>query len=53
MRTLAEHLFNRTLTDDEVLSWLPGMTAKFAESSYRFAALERLIVERPTYRTLR
>lgn len=53
VRTLAEHLFNRTLTDDEVLSWLPGMTEKFAASSYRFADLERQILESPTYRTLR
>ena len=53
VRTLAENLFNRGLTDDEVLSWLPTMTAKFAELGYRFDALERAIIDSPTYRTLR
>ena len=53
VRTLAEHLFNRTLTDDEVLTWLPVMTEKFAASSYQFDDLERQILESPTYRTLR
>ncbi|HVV83620.1 MAG TPA: hypothetical protein VHE35_11155 [Kofleriaceae bacterium] len=53
VRTLAEHLFNRPLTDDEVLGWLPDMTAKFAASNHRFADLERDILESPTYRTLR
>lgn len=53
VRTLAERLFNRTLTDDEVLGWLPEMTAKFAAADYRFAELERMIVASDTYRTLR
>jgi hypothetical protein len=53
VRSLAENMFNRTLTDDEVLSWLPTMTSKFAESGYRFDQLTRMIVESPTYRTLR
>jgi|JI10StandDraft_1071094.scaffolds.fasta_scaffold05240_12 hypothetical protein len=53
VRTLAENLFNRGLTEDEVLSWLPAMTAKFAELGYRFDALERAIIDSPTYRTLR
>lgn len=53
VRTLAERLFNRSLTDDEVLGWLPEMTAKFAASNYRFADLERMIVNSDTYRTLR
>ena len=53
VRTLAEHLYNRSLTDDEVLQWLPAMTAKFAESGYRFDELERQILASETYRTLR
>lgn len=53
VRTLAENLFNRTLSDDEVLTWLPAMTSRFADSGYRFDQLTRMIVESPTYRTLR
>jgi hypothetical protein len=53
VRTLAERLYNRPLTDDEVLDWLPQMTAAFAAGGYRFDELERAIVASDTYRTLR
>ncbi len=53
VRTLAETMFNRTLTDDEVLTWLPKMTDEFAASGYRFDQLTRMIVQSETYRTLR
>ena len=53
VRTLAEQRFNRPLTDDEVLDWLPALTQSFAASGYRFDELERAILSSPTYRTLR
>jgi len=53
VRTLAERLFGRELTDTESLTWLPQITAEFAASGHNFTDLVRTLIASETYRTIR
>lgn len=52
-RRLAEHLLGRTLTDEELLDWLPELAAFFVEADQDFLSLLRRLVEDPRYRAIR
>lgn len=53
VRTLAERLLGRELSEDEVLGLLPSVTDLFARSGYQVNALYRALLDLPQYRTTR
>jgi hypothetical protein len=53
VRTLAQQLLGRELTEDESLRWLPQATTEFAAAGYRMTGLYRRLVDLPQYRMSR
>ncbi len=53
VRTVAERLYGRQLTQRESVAWVPEMAGWFADNEYDYSALVREIVQGETYRTIR
>lgn len=53
VRTVAQRLFGRDLTQEESVVWVPTMADSFAASDYNYTALVRDIVATDTYRSVR
>jgi hypothetical protein len=53
VRTVAERLFGRELTQDESVAWVPAMASSFAEGGYDYSELVSDIVQSETYRAIR
>ncbi len=53
VRTLAEHLMGRELTEQELVEWVPSVTQEFADSGFQYNQMMRVLLNSDRYRTIR